>query len=288
MAKKKKKNGVLVPLHKGTTAITNWREQMRKDAIDVAAREILVAPRVSFKGGAIAVNGQDVPINATRKRYELPVIITDFTNEKAFYEREYTEGEGQTPVCYAFGDDEAALTPLKINGVKDNTVPLKQNDACATCRHNAFGTSERGDGKRCKDVRRLMVVAASVKATQVPKTEALLASIPPTSLKNWKKYLKGLKELGFTPWGVRTILYTEKWKATFQVKFEPCGADYEPVDNIEDAAVDEDLYKALQAKQSNIREQMFGPYPVISANEAPKKKTKAEKAKASKRAAKVS
>jgi hypothetical protein len=229
-----------------------------------------------------------VPINATRKRYELPVIITDFTNEKAFYEYEYKEGEGQTPVCYAFGDDEKALTPLKINGQKDNTVPLKQNDVCATCRHNVFGTAERGEGKRCKDVRRLMVVAASVTDKQMMKTEALLAAIPPTSLTNWKKYLKGLKELGLTPWGVRTILYTEKWKATFQVKFEPCGPDYEPVDNIEDALVSEEIYNAIKAKQPNIREQMFQPYPVVAAAERKKKPTKAEKAKASKRAAKVS
>jgi hypothetical protein len=48
----KKKNGALTK--RGETALTNWREQMKSEAIDVAAREILVAPRVSFKGGAIA------------------------------------------------------------------------------------------------------------------------------------------------------------------------------------------------------------------------------------------
>jgi hypothetical protein len=274
---------------RGTTALTNWQERMRQQAIDVAAREVLTAPRISIKGGSLTVNGQDVPLNKNRGRYELPVIITEFTNEKAYFDTPYVEGEARTPVCYAFHNDEKLLTPLKINGEKDNLPPKKQADSCAICPHNAMGTAEQGDGKACRDHRRLMVLAASVTAGQVPKSEALLLSVPPTSLKNWKKYLKGLRDLGFTPWGVRTLifLYKEKGKAYYNIGFEPCGSDFEPVESIQDAMVTEDLYIAIEAKQPAIRDQMFAPYPVITGDDEKPKKAKGDKAKDKKRAAKV-
>lgn len=282
----------------GSTALSTFVEELRKEALDVGSREVLTAPRISFEGGAISIAGTDVPINRDRSRYEIPVIIADFTNEKSFYLRPYSKDDPQTPACWAFGDEEKHLTPLKINPggangfpEKDSVVGKLQSQSCAVCPHNVFGTADQGDGKRCKDVRRLLCLPANLKVEQVPKAEALIASIPATSLNNWKKYVKGLKAAGLPVTGIRTLMYVEKYKSAYVIQFEPCGPDFNPVTDLSESVIEERMYRALKARKDGLREALFSPYPIINEGEAKpkvKKPSKTDKAKASKRAKKVS
>lgn len=238
-------------------ALVGWEAEMAKEANAVAATVTVNAQRISFKGGRITVNGETVKDN------KLNVIVVDFGHDKAYYAGAYNEDAKATPICYAFGRDAQNLKPHPA-------APEPQCETCAACPHNKFGSAEQGKGKRCKDGVRLMVLPGSTKIDDVPTGEVFMASVPPTSLKHWATYVKGLKELGRTPWGVVTEISTRPFKSFFELQFKPING------------VTEAMYRALKEKQSGggIEEQMFAPYPTLSADEEEEKpKAKGKKAK---------
>lgn len=237
---------------RGDTLPANWKEEMAAEARQVAAREVLLAPRISLKNGVIRIGDQ--------KLDELNVIVADFTCEKTFHEKGYVEGENTTPVCFAFGDVEADLKPHP-------TSAKPQAENCATCPHNRFGTADQGKGKACRDHRRLMVLPGDVKPDDVPTAESLMLSIPPTSIKGWATYIKGLKELGRTPWSVITNMVTGPLKSAFGVFFKLADE------------VDGRVYMAIKKRQPALREQLIAPYPPPSEES---EKPKAAKGKAKK------
>lgn len=229
-------------------AIT-WQTAAKQSKAPVA-KFTFGAPRVSFKGGRVNVDGQPVKDN------KLPIIVIDTVLAKAYYEEAYEEGKAATPACYAFHpSDEKALTPHEA-------APKKQHDRCFGCPHNVFGTSDVGRGKRCRDEVRVIGIVPT--DTDYKGAEARLVTITGNSLKTWSEYLSKLDVLGTFPEGVITEMSTEPFKSAFRITFNRIGD------------ITKEQYDTLQTRVPVAREQLMQPYPVINdgEGEAPKKQAK--------------
>ena len=199
-----------------STQVANWEEQMKQDAQIASNMESRVAATQFFstKGGVLKFNDTAIPGN------EMAVIIADYITEKAWYEEDFDPENPQTPGCFAFTRGDGS----DMEHHEDATNPQHDGPCCETrpgaddgCDWDKFGSAERGQGKACKDGRRLALLPAGRKEgtewiiNEDPEwyeaEELALLRIPPTSLKAWAKYVKQLAgALGRPPYGVITLI----------------------------------------------------------------------------------
>ena len=153
-------------------------------------------PRISIKGSTFRVieGGAETPLE-TRK---LNVIIVGANPgvSKVFYAGKFTgkkDEDGGAPDCFS------------LDGVRpDIDAKDKQNDLCATCPNNQWGskvTDEGQKGKLCADQKRLAVVAANA-----PDGTIYLLQVTPAALRNLNDYVKTLGRHGYPPETVVTEL----------------------------------------------------------------------------------
>jgi hypothetical protein len=167
---------------------------------------------------------------------------------KAYYDNEYDPDVAQTPSCYGF-------SPVKAESiVPHEAAPGKQAPACAGCQHNKFGTAERGNGKRCKDEVRLMVVTPA--GDDYAGAEVRMCSVPPGSLQNWGKYVSRLADMGGTYRSILTEISVVPYKGAYKLEFNPAGK------------VSEEAYLALKARRDSAIDQSMQPYPALEVEEA--------------------
>jgi hypothetical protein len=106
---------------------------------------------------------------------------------KNFYPKQYTEGDSEPPVCFS------------TDGIRpDASAPQKQNDLCATCKNNEWGSRMTPAGKRakaCADSRRLAIVPLEDIENDLLGGPMLLR-VPPTSLVNLSHYADFLAKKG--------------------------------------------------------------------------------------------
>lgn len=153
-------------------------------------------PRISIKGSTFRIieGGGETPLE-TRK---LNVIIVGANPgvSKVFYAGKFTgkkDDDGGAPDCFS------------LDGVRpDMDAKSKQNDLCATCPNNQWGskvTDEGQKGKLCADQKRLAVVAANA-----PDGTIYLLQVTPAALRNLNDYVKALGRHGYPPETVVTEL----------------------------------------------------------------------------------
>lgn len=113
---------------------------------------------------------------------------------KMWYESEWSDNrEASTPDCFSL----------------DGKVPSKasvspQNDVCALCPRNAWGSKITPQGfkvKDCSDIKRVAIILADK-----PKEGVCLLHITPSSLKNLNAYHKTLSMRGIVPEICKTTL----------------------------------------------------------------------------------
>lgn len=177
------KNTALVPKSKDTTPAIprveeDWERTLREKAKNTKSALTVGVPRITHKGGVLKIEGARVKDN------KLAVVVLGMIWAKQFYENEYTEGSTDTPTCYAFGEKESGLVPHAA-------APDKQSAQCDGCQHNKFYTALKGNGKRCQDKPRLLVIlatdlqrngAAEVN-TAIKRAQHYQIDIPATSLR---------------------------------------------------------------------------------------------------------
>jgi hypothetical protein len=86
--------------------------------------------------------------------------------------------------------EDASVLEARMKPHADSSDP--QNADCRTCRHNQFGTAEKGRGKACKNGRRVAILHADYlkKADAVASAPMAFLKVPPTSLGNWASFVK--------------------------------------------------------------------------------------------------
>lgn len=177
------------------TALVNMRAEL-------AAETLALSRRIE------APSGDKVKLTK-KKTFKLPdgsehpgpltVVILDFVSTNTFHDKPYKEGEISPPACFAIGLEPTLLVPSANS-------PDKQSDGCAKCPNNAFGS--RGDGKACKNGRRLAIVAGAGDLAADPDSPMWIIDVSPTSLKAFDAYVSTVRtQFQAPPIGVVTDVF---------------------------------------------------------------------------------
>jgi len=182
------------------TAVTNWEEELAREAKEVAKLERPSSSHISLKSGLLSYQGQPVPNN------KLQVIILDVAYERNYYTGRYDPANVRSPVCFAIHHLDAQRVP------HEDSVE-RQNDDCDTCQWNKWGTAVRDGmktrGKACQERRRFILIPAHAKENLEPDSilsaEVATLKTPVTSVKLWGQYVTTLASLfQRPPFGVIT------------------------------------------------------------------------------------
>lgn len=111
-------------------------------------------------------------------------IAVDFVHAQTWYNEKFDPDNPSPPSCHALSVEGDEMQPFK-------TCPMLQSEFCDGCPNDAWGTADVGDGKACKQQYKLALLAAGPGET-LDTCEMATMIVPPTSLKNWGKYVKSL------------------------------------------------------------------------------------------------
>jgi len=224
------------------TSLVSWKEELKKQAAMAVAVEKNSGglAYISTKAGQFTLDG-----NSTEDGL-LEMVVLDHVLENHFYIGPYDPDERQSPVCFAFGTDESEMRPHESSS-------QPQNEDCATCPMNKYGTADKGAGKACKNVRRLGVLMAEDASSSAAVADARVAflKVPVTSAKQWTGHVRKLaSSYELPPLGVVTEAKLKahkknQWEMTFRV-----------LEHIEDGSVIE----SLLLRKSGIQEELRAPY----------------------------
>ena len=175
--------------------------------------------RIKFRGTEQVVRGEN-----NKALPELPIVIIGIAEgiSKQYYEKSYSEGDDAAPDCFS------------VDGVRpDAQAQRKQNELCATCRHNQWGSRITEAGKRaksCQDMRRLAVVPVGDLQNEGFGGPMMLR-IPPMSLNNLAQYADFLGRKGTSFEYVATRISLDDTVAYPRIMFEA-------IDYLDDAQLD--------------------------------------------------
>jgi hypothetical protein len=138
----------------------------------------------------------------------LEVVILDFVWFMAHYPGIYNSASPQQPNCFAVGRDKPDSGLLKPH----ETVAKPQGKSCSEkeCPMNKWKSSPTGNGKACKNQRRLVVVPPNFSE----ESEGMTMYVSPGGLKNFDAYVSRLKnEHGILPFQAITEVAFDKDKS---------------------------------------------------------------------------
>lgn len=179
-----------------------------KSNLPVSVAEQLKAETEALASRIQAPGGDKIKLTK-KKTFKLPdgtehpgplsVVIVDFVSANRFFDRPYKEGEVTPPACFAIGLEPQNLVPSAKS-------PDKQNDNCAKCPNNEFGS--KGNGKACSNHRVLAVVAGEGDLANDPEAPMWTLEVSPTGLKAFDAYVATVRtQYGVPPIGVITDIF---------------------------------------------------------------------------------
>lgn len=256
MATKKPAAPAKKPAAKSTsTALAVWEKEMEAAAVAQGSVETNTGgfKSISLKGGILSVDDNAVEDN------ELRVVILAAVHENQMYLGDFDPSTPASPACYAFGENEDEMAPNPEHNMVD-----KQADLCSGCWANEWGSADKGKGKACKNVRRLMVVTedALEDADTIAEAEMRMMKLPVMSVKNWTNYVKNTlaEDVKRPSWGVVTLIkLVPDAKSQFKVQFK-----FEEV-----IQFDQETYDALKKKVAEAGKNIASEYPVFEPEEKP-------------------
>ena len=149
-------------------------------------------PRISIKGSRFRIVEGDTETVLESTTLDVVVVGANPRLSKAWYAKAWTkDAEPQAPDCQS------------LDGISpDASATDPQNDLCASCPQNAWGSKVTDNGqqiKACADTKRLAVVSADD-----PTGPIYLLSVTPAALKGLNQYQKELSVRGIPPEIVKT------------------------------------------------------------------------------------
>jgi len=213
-------------------------------------------PRISIKGARFRIieGENEVVLDST----SLDVIIVGANPRlsKTWYAKQWTpDSEPSAPDCFSLdgiGPDPDSANP--------------QNDLCASCPQNAWGSKVTPQGqqiKACSDQKRLAIVAA-----EDPTGPVYLLQVTPAALKGLNQYHKELSTRGIPPEVVKTRVSFDTDASFPKLKFTFAGF----IDENTQGAVDP-LFGSEQVKEitgENPRQAVVVPKLAAPAPVSPK------------------
>jgi hypothetical protein len=149
-------------------------------------------PRISIKAARFRIVEGDTETVLDTTALEVVIVGANPRLSKTWYAKAWTkDSEPQAPDCFS------------LDGISpDAQATDPQNDLCASCPHNAWGSKVAPNGqqlKACSDQKRLAIVAADD-----PEGPVYLLSVTPAALKGLNQYHKELSVRGIPPEIVKT------------------------------------------------------------------------------------
>lgn len=149
-------------------------------------------PRISIKGSRFRIVEGDTETVLDSVNLDVVIVGANPRVSKTWYAKQWTpDSEPVAPDCYSLDG---------IGPDPQSTAP--QNDLCASCPQNAWGSKITPQGqqiKACADKKRLAVVAADD-----PEGPTYLLEVTPAALKGLNQYQKELSVRGIPPEIVKT------------------------------------------------------------------------------------
>ena len=149
-------------------------------------------PRISLKGARFRIKEGENETVLDSTTLDIVIVGANPRLSKTWYAKAWTpDAEPSAPDCFSLDG---------ISPSTDSTDP--QNDLCATCPHNAWGSKVTPMGqkvKACSDLKRLAVVAADD-----PTGPIYLLQVTPAALKGLNQYQRELAMRGIAPEIVKT------------------------------------------------------------------------------------
>lgn len=255
----------MAPKKKPGKALVKWDEEFANLAKETAHGATAGEGKfLSFRGGNLTFAGANIPDN------ELRCVIVGWMYHNAYYDPDvrYDPTNPQSPICYAFSTSpsDKEMEPL-------DSVPDKQCNDCPSCPLNQYESSNTGKGRACKNTVRVALIAES-ELDDLANAEIVFASIPPTSLKNWNKFVVDTRDKIKRPlWSLITKISCES-DTTSQFKVLVSVAD--EIDS------DYDFGALKEMWEETMEDKVDFAYPERAAPAKPVKKVKKVAPKASK------
>jgi hypothetical protein len=144
-------------------------------------------PHISIKGGRFRVMEEGTETVLDTTTLKVAIVGINPRLSKTYYEGAWQQGEeAKAPDCFS------------LDGIKPDAQAAKpQNDVCANCPKNAWGSKRTPDGKdikACTDQKRLAIVPA-----EDPKAGIYLLRVTPAALKSLNQYSKKLAQHNLPP-----------------------------------------------------------------------------------------
>jgi len=149
-------------------------------------------PRISIKGARFRIVEGDTETVLDSTTLDVVIVGANPRVSKTWYAKQWTpDSEPSAPDCFSLDG---------IGPDPQSTAP--QNDLCASCPQNAWGSKITPQGKQikaCADKKRLAVVAADD-----PEGPVYLLEVTPAALAGLNQYQKELSHRGIPPEIVKT------------------------------------------------------------------------------------
>ena len=146
--------------------LANYDEMLAQMAKAASAAEKPSGASISARAGVLQYNGAPVPGN------KLDVIIVSSKYTNLYYEDKWDPNNISSPVCFAYGDNDAEMAPHPAS-------PKPQATSCHGCAQNQWGSDPNGGkGKACKNSRALGLVPAGVTPADAPTAEIAVLKLP--------------------------------------------------------------------------------------------------------------
>ena len=248
----------LAPLNANLPAVKGKLfEELAGHAVEAAKTEAPELSIISFRAGALSIDGNPVP-GSTMECLVLAAVF-----ENSYYPDAFDPDDPKSPSCYALSVSGAAMAPHE--GAED-----PQNETCVGCKQAEWGSAAgKSRGKACKEIRRLLIMtAADLASPEAVRAAGLgIAKVPVTSVKNWKTYVNGVAAYKRPYFSTTCKLVCQPNPNTvLQVTFEPVSA-----------VTDEEVMKAIMERRAQALNLIMQPYAPNAADEddgKPKRRAK--------------
>lgn len=162
----------------------------RKALVSIKSLHKNLAASVEDATARIKSNaGNNIGIRNSKFTYKQEIIgrsmvaiPVDFVHSQTYFDTPFDPDNPAPPACHALSVDGDDMVPLEKS-------PRKQNDVCDGCKMNAWGSANVGRGKACSQQIKIALLAAGPNET-LSTCEMAVLTLPPTSLKNWNKFVK--------------------------------------------------------------------------------------------------
>lgn len=151
-------------------------------------------PRISIKGSRFRIVEDKTETVLDQTKLNVVIVGANPRLSKTYYAKQWDPNDEPTgPDCFS------------LDGIgPDASVQNPENDLCASCPKNAWGSKISATGqqiKACSDQKRLAIVAADD-----PEGPIYLLQVTPAALKGLNQYQKELSVRGIPPEVVKTVL----------------------------------------------------------------------------------